>query len=210
MNRRSDREASRVSERSQGRRFDRDYNVTTHAILFLSDLDPEMVGDAGAHATHYQAVPVIEFRAMIAALPPGAIEDSTFVDVGAGMGRALLLAAEHPFKQVVGVEISPALFEVACDNLKRAPREKRRCRDVRVVRADARMWRYPPGNLVVFMFNPFDGEALRVTIGSILHRPNPGTTWLLYHTPVEEAVLEEFPQWEPLGRSGGGSIYVAR
>jgi SAM-dependent methyltransferase len=211
MNHRGDREASRVpdSERSQGRRFDRDYNVTTHAILFLNDLDPDTVGDAGAHATHYQAVPVRDFRALVHALPTAAIESATFVDAGAGMGRAVLLAAEYPFKQVVGVEISPALYEIALDNLARAPREKRRCRDVRLVRADARMWRYPSGNLVVFLFNPFDAEALRTTLGSILHRPNAGATWLLYHTPVEEAAIVEFPQWRLSSSFGDCRVYSA-
>jgi hypothetical protein len=36
--------------RMTGRGFDRDYGVTTHAVLFLDDLDPDAVGDAGADA----------------------------------------------------------------------------------------------------------------------------------------------------------------
>ncbi|HVA27182.1 MAG TPA: class I SAM-dependent methyltransferase [Candidatus Baltobacteraceae bacterium] len=127
------------SERSGGRRFDRDYGVTTHAILFLGDLDPSDVGDAGAHATHYEAVPVDDFRRMLAHVPPDVISRSTFVDVGAGMGRALLLASESPFVQVVGVELSGGLYEVARENLERAHRKSRRCNDVRIVRADARI-----------------------------------------------------------------------
>lgn len=198
------------SERSAGRRFDHDYNVTTQAILFLSDLDPDTVGDAGAHATHYQAVPIADFRAMIAKLPPGTIERSAFVDIGAGMGRAILLSCEYAFKRVIGIEVSSALYEVARDNLARAPRGKRRCRDVRLVRTDARMWRYPSGNLVAFLFNPFDAEALRATVGSILHRPDAGATWLLYHTPVEESVLAEFPQLQLRASVGGGNLYETR
>jgi SAM-dependent methyltransferase len=196
------------SERSQGRRFDRDYNVTTQAILFLSDLDPDTVGDAGAHATHYQAVPVGDFRAMIDALGPDAIARSTFVDVGAGMGRAVLLAAEYPFRQIIGVEVSPALYEVARENLQRAPREKRNCRDIRLVRSDARIWRYPSGDLVAFLFNPFDGDALRATLGSILHRPDAGATHVLYHTPVEEAIVNEFPQLRLSASFGDCRIYA--
>ncbi|MBV8639709.1 MAG: methyltransferase domain-containing protein [Candidatus Eremiobacteraeota bacterium] len=195
------------SERSASRRFDHDYGVTTHAILFLTDLDPEHVGDAGAHATHYEAVPVGDFRALISELPMEAIVTSTFVDVGAGMGRAVLLAAEYPFKQVTGIELSPGLYEVARENLERADRSRRTCRDVRLVRGDARSWSYPPGNLVVFLYNPFDGEAMRATLGSILHRRNPGTTWLLYHTPVERDIIESDPNWQLTTSSRSGLMY---
>lgn len=195
------------SERSAGRRFDHDYGVTTQAILFLTDLDPEHVGDAGAHATHYEAVPVADFRAMLAVLPPEAIAASTFVDVGAGMGRAMLLAAEYPFKQVTGIELSPGLYEVARENIERANRSRRVCRDVRLMRGDGRSWSFPPGNLVVFLYNPFDGEAMRATLGSILHRRDPGTTWLLYHTPVERDVIEGDADWIVLSDSRAGAVY---
>ena len=209
MSRRADREVSRVpnSERSAGRRFDHDYGVTTQAILFLTDLDPEQVGDAGAHATHYEAVPVADFRALLAQLPVEVTATSTFVDVGAGMGRALLLASEYLFKQVMGIEVSPGLYEIARENLERADRVRRACRDVRLVRGDARSWSYPPGDLVVFMYNPFDAEAMRATLGSILHRRNAGTTWLLYHTPVERETIEEDPQWTIVSSSRSGIIY---
>jgi SAM-dependent methyltransferase len=192
------------SERSAGRRFDHDYGVTTQAILFLTDLDPERVGDAGAHATHYEAVPVADFRELVGLLPPEAIVASTFVDVGAGMGRAMLLAAEYPFKQVAGVEVSASLYETARENLELALQDRRQCRDLRLIRADARTWTYPPGNLVIFMYNPFDAVAMRTTLDSILTRREPGTTWLLYHTPVERETIEADSHWiiEVNGRSG--------
>lgn len=171
-----------------GRRFDRDYGVTTHAVLFLDDLDPDAVGDAGAHATHYEAVPVDDFRDMLAAVPREVIASSTFVDIGAGMGRAVILAAEYPFKQIVGVELSPGLYEVARDNLAKAAKAKRKCNDIRVVRADARLFEFQPGNIVAFLFNPFDEEALEATLGALLARRNPGETWLLYHTPIDNSL----------------------
>jgi len=195
------------SERSGGRRFDRDYGVTTHAILFLGDLNPDEVGDAGAHATHYEAVPVADFRALLSHVPREVITRSTFVDVGAGMGRALLLASESPFVQVVGVEVSGGLFEVGSDNLARAVRRKRRCNDVRLVHADARIWNYPPGDLVVFMFNPFDADALAATLASILGRRRAGQTWLLYHTPVERAIVDALSQFSVVAEIPSGLVY---
>jgi len=197
------------SERSSGKRFDREYGVTTQAILFLGDLDPDEAGDAGAHATHYEAIPVDDFRRLLAHVPPEVIANSTFVDVGAGMGRALLLASEMPFKHIVGIEVSGGLYEVARENLERARGGKRRCNDISIIRADARIWNYPPGNLVVFLFNPFDATALATTLASILHRRDPGTTWLVYHTPVERSTIEADSQFELVAAERSGVIYRA-
>ena len=49
--------------------------------------------------------------------PGWAIEEVSFIDVGAGMGRAVLLAAELPFRRVVGVELNPTLARIARKNL---------------------------------------------------------------------------------------------
>lgn len=198
-----------ATSRSGGRRFDHDYGVTTHAVLFLTDLDPDAVGDAGAHATHYEAVPVPDFRALIALVPEEAIPNATFVDVGAGMGRAVILAAEYPFKQVVGIELSPGLYEVAKENLASARERGLRCKDIRLVRDDARIAHYPPGDLVVFLFNPFDAEALRTTLANIAGRREAGATWLLYHTPVERHVLDGMPDWDLVGDPPCGAVYCA-
>ncbi len=197
------------SERSGGRRFDREYGVTTHAVIWLNDLDPDAAGDAAAHATHYEAVPVSEFHALMTAIPRVRLPGATFVDIGAGMGRALLLASEYPFKQVAGVEVSPGLYEVARDNLARANERRRRCRDIRLVNADARIWNYPPGDVVAFMFNPFDAQALEATLASLLDRRNPGETWLIYHTPVERETIERSSRWQLVTELLPGSVYHA-
>jgi hypothetical protein len=176
-------------------------------VLFLTDLDPDAAGDAGAHATHYEGVPVSEFHQMIATLPDGTLERSTFVDIGAGMGRAMILAATYPFKAVCGVEVSPGLYEVAKENIEIARAKALRSRDIRLVRDDARLWTYPPGDLVVFLFNPFDGEALMQTLAAVTYRRDPGVTWLLYHTPVERDVVTSTPGWTLHARLACGDVF---
>ena len=193
--------------RAESRRFDRDHGVATHAVLFLEDLDPDAVGDAGAHATHYEAVPVSDFRALLARVPEDVIASSTFVDVGAGMGRGMFLASEYPFKQILGIEVSPGLYEVAKMNLGSVRALRQRCRDLRIVRADARLAEYPPGDLVVFLYNPFDEEALRATLGAVAARRDPGATWLVYHTPVERVVLDEDADWTLVAEVGDAAVW---
>jgi predicted RNA methylase len=176
--------------RAAGRRFDRDHHVTTQAILFLEDLDSETVGDARAHATHYEAVPIADFKAMVATIPADHIKRSTFVDIGSGMGRAIFLASQYPFKQVIGVEVSPGLHEVAKENLKTATGFKQACKDVRLVREDARLYSFPPGDLVVFLYNPFDEQALEQVLNAIkTTRKEHDVVYLLYHTAVYESLF---------------------
>ncbi|MEO9171373.1 MAG: class I SAM-dependent methyltransferase [Candidatus Baltobacteraceae bacterium] len=194
-------------ERNAGRRFDLEHGVTTQAILFLTDLDPEAVGDAGAHATHYEAVPVADFRMLMRHVPPETIERASFVDAGAGMGRAIILACEYPFARVRGVEISPGLCEVGRENISNATRTQRQCDDVAIERGDARIWKYPTGDLVVFMYNPFDGPAMEAALGAILHREDAGETWLMYHTPAERIIVENDPQWTVVSETPSGVLY---
>src|SRR6202030_141240 len=130
------------AQRSAGRRFDHDYRVTTQAILFLTDLDPESAGDAVMHATHYEPVPVEDFHELLGVVPESGIAQATFVDVGAGMGRAVILGSEKPCRHVPAVEVSPGLFEIARENLATCANDDRRCNDVRIVHADARIWNY--------------------------------------------------------------------
>jgi predicted RNA methylase len=43
--------------------------------------------------------------------------ETTFVDIGSGKGRALIIAAEYAFKRIIGVEYSPSLATICRRNL---------------------------------------------------------------------------------------------
>lgn len=171
------------TKRAAGRRFDREHGVITQALLFLGELGTQR-GEAYAHATHYEPVPIADFRGLMRSVPKDLIRAATFVDVGAGMGRAVLLAREYPFKQILGIELSPHLAEIARENLARGRGFEVACRDVRLIRADARKRRMPRGDLVVFLYNPFDDQALAAVLDRIAERRDARNVWLLYHTPV--------------------------
>jgi SAM-dependent methyltransferase len=181
-----------TSGRSGGRRFDRDHGVTTQALFLLSQLG-STAASAYAHATHYEPVPVERFRALIACVPEPFVRGATFVDVGSGLGRAVLLASEYPFKQVTGIELSPALHTIARSNLADARGLAVRCRDVRLRCGDARRWRFPKGNLVVFLFNPFDDVVVRTVLERVLASRQAGDgVILLYHVPVHRDAVAEY------------------
>lgn len=117
------------------------------------------------HATAYYGVAPSVFRALLVrwrrfkAVAP--LDSYTFVDLGAGMGRALLLAAEFPFRAVIGVEMHPALTRIGRRNLAKWRAAGRACAPMRMVQCDAVEFPLPPGPCVVFLFNPFAAPVLR-------------------------------------------------
>ncbi|MHB8461731.1 MAG: hypothetical protein ACYDA1_03705 [Vulcanimicrobiaceae bacterium] len=78
---------------------------------------------------------------------------------------------------------------------------------MRIVRADARIWNYPPGDLVVFLYNPFDASALEITLGSIFSRRRNGATWLIYHTSVHREIIEADNRFHIVAEIPCGIIY---
>lgn len=110
--------------------------------------------------------------------------DDVFLDLGAGKGRMLVLAARHPFRRVVGVEVSPALSDVARTNVRRAA-PLLRCERVEVVTADAAFYTVPDDVTVVHLFNPFTGEVFAAALARLLESlaRSPRTIRLIYTNP---------------------------
>ncbi len=179
--------------------------MTTEALLFLGDLDPEAIGPSLAHATHYEPTPVGEVAALLAHVP-FELARATFVDLGSGMGRALMEAARLPFRQIVGVEISPALHAVATENFARLERAEFACRDVRLVRADAARYALPRGPLVVYLYNPFSAVVLAEVLSKLKKRTGTPVA-IVYHTPVERDVIEADAAFELIAETRCGAVY---
>lgn len=194
-----------MSGRRAGQRFDAEHGVTTEALVFLGELDPEAIGPSLEHATHYEPTPVGEAEALLDASPL-APERATFVDLGAGMGRVVMLAARRPFRAVIGVEISPALVEIARENLRTLRDPNRAVRDVKIVRADAAEYAFPRGDLAVFMYNPFHGPVLETVIANVSALAGRDVV-LLYHTPVDRAVVDATGAFELVADLGFGLAY---
>jgi hypothetical protein len=110
----------------------------------------------------------------------------TFVDVGAGKGRALLLAAELPFRKVVGVELDEGLTSIARRNVVLWNRTACSRARIRVMHEDAARFRWPRSPLLVYFNNPFECklvEQLATKIGAAA-APGPGMVDVLYVNPA--------------------------
>jgi SAM-dependent methyltransferase len=83
------------------------------------------------------------------------LQDFTFVDLGSGKGRALLMASDYPFRRILGIEFLAPLHHAAKKNIERYSSERQRCRQIESILADARDFAFPAVPLVVYMFNSF-------------------------------------------------------
>jgi SAM-dependent methyltransferase len=140
--------------------FDLKYGTDTGGYL-----RPDEIGSGGirdAMNNGYSAVAPSVFREACRrwreTLPSSAarLEAYTFVDVGAGKARALLLAAELPFRKVIGVELNEALARIAQKNVALWTRLTRPRAKIRVLQEDAAEFRWPRTPLLVHLNNPFD------------------------------------------------------
>lgn len=82
----------------------------------------------------------------------------SFVDLGCGKGRVLLVASEFEFERIVGVDISAELCQIARRNVAAFDAPAQRCRDIRVENIDATQLDFPPGNLLLHLYHPFSPE----------------------------------------------------
>jgi len=108
----------------------------------------------------YAPVPARNARAVLRDLPVKDFSEYTFVDLGSGKGKMLFVAAEYPFRRVVGVEFAIALHQLAQRNIARFRPRRRPSPVLESVLANAAEYDFPAGKLVVYLFNPFGPDIL--------------------------------------------------
>jgi SAM-dependent methyltransferase len=153
----------RVGEGFTRHPFDVEFGVRTSGLVAGRHLKSGHLHDR--HATAYYAVAPSVFHALIRRWQRSrqgwALEEVSFIDVGAGMGRAVLLAAELPFRRVVGVELNPTLARIAQRNMALWRASKRALSPMKMICGDAVEFRLPHGPCLAFMFNPFAAPVMR-------------------------------------------------
>ena len=177
--------------------FDEAYGVETSGLIFGEQLDTP---DPQAYwATAYYGVSPSVFSAALERLGPALPDPGwpayTFVDIGCGKGRAMMLATAHPFRAVTGVELSPTLCATARENLKRFAPPWRRAPQAMVECADAAVAPLPAGPLVVWIYHPFAAPVMRRFLAHLQAslRAEPREAWLLYINPELNPMLRALP-----------------
>ena len=94
-------------------------------------------------------------------MPVRDVSTFIYVDLGCGKGRSLFVAAELPFQQILGIELSPILFQQSEANLRTFRHRGHGCPRIKSLQQNAQDFAFPQGNLVLYMFNPFGRATMQ-------------------------------------------------
>jgi hypothetical protein len=177
--------------RNSNSEFDARFGTDTTAELTPGEA--EIPTPRRGAATMYLPSLDQDLDAMLAALawPVGLVRDATFIDIGSGKGRVVLLAAMRPFREVVGVELSPVLHHIARRNLEIVQDRGALLSPARLTLGDATELAVPHGPLIAYLYHPFREPIANVVIdrlaASLAESPRPAA--ILYGHPTLQQPL---------------------
>lgn len=200
-------------ERLRARFGDADYdwdfrvNTTSGAVGWRDRL-------LGAFHSEYQPTEPALFHEMMGALEQHAhinFNEYILVDLGSGKGRTLLMASDHPFHRITGVELLPALHHIAEQNLAQYHKDSQKCFALESVCADATEFALPLEPLVLYLFNPFGDSGLRKVVANLAQslKTAPRPVYVLYHNPLLEYALAESAALRKIAGTHQYSIFAS-
>ncbi len=144
----------------------------------------------------YQPTVEEEFSEIMEHLASTDLTTFTFIDLGSGKGRALLLAAMYRFAHIVGVEVQPELDAIARQNIERFSEPGQKCYNIESICGDAREFEFPLTDIVLYLFNPFPDYVLREVLANLIASAGRvrRTIYVVYNAPFEKQEFERIPE----------------
>lgn len=204
---------SEVLFRSEGRAeahedFDARFGTDTSGELWPWELPS--IRHTGREVFGYEPVSAQRLSEILDHIPI-APEQYTFVDLGSGKGRAVLVASRYPFKEIIGIEISSELCTIARKNVKLYRPPEQVCRNIEILNLDALEYKFPASPLIVFMYRPFGENTLMKVIANLssaLELSN-NPSYVIYVNPQLEALLRKSPILQKVPTPKWYSVYQA-
>jgi len=190
--------------------YDWDYrvNTTSGAVAWRDRL-------LGMFHSAYQPSDPSDFGEMMDAVqrcPGFCFQDTTFIDLGSGKGRTLLMASDYPFRRIVGVELLPSLHEIAKANLDQYRNASQKCFALEACCADATSFQFPNEPLLLYLFNPLPEPGLRRVVHNLEEslRSNRRSVFILYYNPLLDYVLSETQELSKIASASRYSLWRSR
>jgi SAM-dependent methyltransferase len=173
--------------------FDHHVNTTSATVSWRDRL-------MGTFSSPYQPTDPGLFDEMLRALGID-FRSFTFIDLGSGKGRVLLMAAAYPFHRIIGVELLPTLHRIAEENVRAYRSASQQCFAIANVCADAADFVFPDQPLILYLFNPLIESQLKKVVAhlesSTVQHPRPVS--FLYHNPLLPEVLTRSGTFNKVG-----------
>ena len=182
--------------------FDLRYGVDTGGLIGGGDLRSGHRHDV--YNTAYYGMAPSRFRSVIerwiADESHASINDYCFVDLGCGKGRAVLMASEFGFREVVGVELHAILAKTAEANITRWIATGRAAAPIRVVCQDAAEFVFPESSCLLYLFHPFTAPVLTRVIERIEtdFACRAGMLDIIYFNPEAGELFDSHPGFQRL------------
>jgi hypothetical protein len=140
-----------------------------------------------------------------------AFQDFVFVDLGSGKGRALLMAAQFPFRRIVGVEFALELHRAAERNVARYAHSGQRCRWFELTCVDAAEFPLPDEPLVVFLYNPFGRRVMRQVAANVWRswRSSRREIYVMYLNPFHRRAWDK-AGFSEVARGGHFAVFTPK
>lgn len=169
------------------RRWDKKYGVDTAGTVPLESLS--IVGPNKEYGNECLCTSPKTFDFMMRSLPQD-LNGYTFIDIGSGKSRTLLLASRYNFSRIIGVEFAKELAACSRQNIANFRSEWQKSHDLEVIEADATQFVFPTTPLVVFFYNPFSREVFKEVLNNISAslKQNKRDCFILYGSSSHNAI----------------------
>jgi SAM-dependent methyltransferase len=170
-------------------RGEKKYGINTSGFDELKHLQKK--GIDLTHSTIYMPVNYYMLEKMLSEVNQFP-NNKSFLDIGCGKGRAMVVAAHYGFNKIRGIDISKKFCEEAKENFD-SVKDKFPGVDFKVELQDAFYYKIPIDVTVIFIFNPFDEVIMSGVVENILisQEKNPRTIYVVYINPLYESLFLE-------------------
>ncbi len=170
-------------------KYEKQLGINTHSIVNLNKLT--LAGENSQQNHHYQGASYYILFSIFEKLP---IETKNLplIDYGCGKGRALFVAEQCGFTNLIGVDIAKELIDDANSNKAVYVRKNSQSK-IDFLFEDATKYLIPDNAQVFYFFNPFGEEVLQKVIDNIKEsvKQHPRKVYCIYLNPKFKAVFEE-------------------
>lgn len=174
--------------------IDKLYGIDTSGAVFGRALRSNNAA-ADLYAAPYAGSQPSIIRKILYMIPD--LENTTFLDLGCGKGRTLVVASEFPLQDIVGVELSPMLAALARDNAHIIRQQFPERTPITVLEQDASALLLPEGRVIIFLYNPFFKRLMQKVariIENVLTINSDKKIYVVYANPLYGNLFDGLPR----------------
>jgi SAM-dependent methyltransferase len=174
---------------SYERKYEKHLGIKTHSIVNLANLT--LAGEDSEQNHHYQGASYFILFSIFNELPKET-KGFPLIDYGCGKGRALFVAEQCGFTNLIGVDIAKELIDDANEN-KDIYKKQNQQSSIIFLFEDATKYNIPNDAQVFYFFNPFGEDIMQKVISNIKAsiKLNPRKIYCIYLNPKYKTVFEK-------------------